>query len=110
MKGRQVALLCLGIAALAVLGTLLYIQQTEEEAPEVDVPRYTADQVIAVAKAYAGECDGSRWSQYIQGEREFYDASWTTLYLGDGKWRVTKECASVTTWTFYEDTGELKAG
>ena len=100
MKGWQVALLCLAIAALSVLGTLLFIRQTE------DIPRYTADQVIAVAKAYAGEeCGGgSRWWEYV----EPYDASWTTVYLGDGKWRVTKECASVTTWTFYEATGELK--
>lgn len=101
MKGWQVALLCLAVAALAVSGTLLFVRQTE------DIPRYTADQVIAVAKAYAGECgDGlvSPWSR----EREPYDASWTAVYLGDGKWKVTKQCASVITWTFYEATGELK--
>ena len=104
MKGWQVALLCLAIAAIAVAGTWLFIRQTEE-VPQVDTPRYTADQVIAVAKAYAGECyRGSRWL----GTGEFYDASWTTVYLGDGKWRVTQECALVTTWTFYEATGELK--
>ena len=106
MKGWQVALLCLAVAALAVVGTLLFIRQTEENTPQVDIPRYTADQVIAVAKAYAGECDPNRWL----AESEAYDASWTVVYLGDGKWRVTKECASVTTWTFYEATGELKAG
>jgi hypothetical protein len=104
MKGWQVALLCLAIAALAVLGTLLFIQQTEEKDPQPDIPRYTADQVIAVAKAYAGECSRYPW----QSNSNDYDASWTTVYLGDGKWRVTKECASVTTWTFYEATGELK--
>ena len=102
MKGWQVILLCLAVAALAVMGTLLFIRQLDE-------PRYTADQVIAVAKAYAGEeCGGGSfpmWSEYV----EPYDASWTTVYLGDGKWRVTKECASVTTWTFYEATGELKS-
>ena len=108
MKGWQVALLCLAIAALAVAGTLLFIRQ-------VDEPRYTADQVIAVAKAYAGEeCGGgSMWSEYV----EPYDASWTTVYLGDGKWKVTKECEGqypwdtttvVGDWTFYEATGELK--
>lgn len=118
MKGWQVALLCLAIAALAVLGTLLYIQQTEEKAPEIDIPRYTADQVITVAKAYAGEeCGGGPtrwWSEYP----EPYDASWATVYLGDGKWKVTKECAGqyrwdtttvVGDWTFYEATGELKS-
>ena len=115
MKGWQVALLCLAIALFAVSGTLLFIRQTEEKAPQVDLPRYTADQVIAVAKAYAGECylGGSWW----QGNVEFYDASWTTVYLGDGKWKVTRECGGqyrwdTTTvpseWTFYEATGELK--
>jgi hypothetical protein len=114
MKGWQVALLCLAIAALAVFGTLLFIRQTEEKAPPVDIPRYTADQVIAVAKAYPGEeCGGSIWSG-----SEPYDASWTTVYLGDGKWKVTKYCRGqyrwettptlVSEWTFYEATGELK--
>ena len=115
MKGWQVALLCLAIALFAVSGTLLFIRQTEEKAPQVDIPRYTADQVIAVAKAYAGEC-GGRWSQYLPELPEPYDASWTTVYLGDGKWRVTKECSGapwetrtvVEDWTFYEATGELK--
>ena len=106
MKGWQVALLCVAIAALAVVGTWLFIRQTEEKAPQVDIPRYTADQVIAVAKAYAGEeCGGGSYSWSV----EPYEASWTTVYLGDGKWRVTKECGSVTTWTFYEATGELKS-
>jgi hypothetical protein len=100
MKGWQVALLCLAVAALAVAGTLLFIRQTE------DIPRYTADQVIAVAKAYTGGgCDSE---------------SWTTVYLGDGKWKVTIKCFNpedrwwsttvVSHWTFYEATGELKPG
>jgi len=119
MKGWQVALLCLAIAALAVLGTLLFLRETEERAPQQDIPRYTADQVIAVAKAYAGECggDSSRWSGYLP---EPYDARWTVVCLGDGKWKVTKECSgggevpwvgySVSEWTFYEATGELISG
>ena len=105
MKGWQVALLCLAIAALAVSGTLLFIRQTE------DIPRYTADQVIAVAKAYAGEeC----------ADQSALDEKWATVYLGDGKWKVTRECSYqgqywwgsrrtvVSDWTFYEATGELK--
>ena len=106
MKGWQVALLCLAVAALAVAGTLLFARQTEDRAPQVDMPRYTADQVIAVAKAYAGEECGSsrRWQEYV----EPYDASWTTVYLGDGEWRVAKKCGSVEEWTFYEATGELR--
>jgi len=107
MKGWQVAILCVAIAAIAVAGTWLFIRQTEERAPQVDIPRYTADQVIAVAKAYAGECGGGDPTRWWEGV-EPYDASWTTVYLGDGKWRVTKRCASVTTWTFYEATGELR--
>jgi len=110
----------MAVAALAVVGTLLFIRYTEENTPQVDVPRYTADQVIAVAKAYAGECSyGSSWSKYIGGSAAggTYDANWTTVYLGDGKWKVTKECGGqyrwdtttvVGDWTFYEATGELK--
>ena len=108
MKGWQVALLCIAIAALSVFGTLLFIRQAEE-APQTDTPRYTADQVIAVAKAFAGEeCGYNWWSPPPPGSSE--KARWTTVYLGDGKWKVTKDCSSVTTWTFYEATGELKAG
>jgi len=115
MKRWQVASLCVVIAVLAVAGTLLFIRQTEE-APQVDTPRYTADQVIAVAKAYAGEeCGGSRFPVWTAEPDE---ARWTTVYLGDGKWKVTKECGGqypwdttttvVGDWTFYEATGELK--
>jgi len=103
MKGWQVALLCLAVAALAVAVTLLFIRQ-------VDEPRYTADQVIAVAKAYAGEECAGQPSE---------DEKWTTVYLGNGKWKVTRECSGqgqlpwsttteVSDWTFYEATGELK--
>jgi len=104
MKGWQVAILCLAIAAIAVAGTWLFIRQTEE-VPQADTPRYTADQVIAVAKGYAGEECGGPYPWWT-GEGD--EPRWTTVYIGDGKWRVTKECASVTTWTFYETTGELR--
>ena len=102
MKAWQVALIGLAVAAIAVMGTLLFVRQTEES-PQTDTPRYTADQVIAVAKAYVGEeCVG-----------------WATVYLGHGKWMVTAECEpkypwlvenTEVTWTFYEATGELKSG
>lgn len=87
MKGWQIALLCLAIAAISVLGTLFFIKQTAED-HQVDTQRYTADQVITVAKAYAGEywVGGSKFL----GENEYRDASWTTVYLGDGKWSVKK--------------------
>ena len=100
MKGWQVALLCLAVAALAVAGTLLFTRP--------DIPGYTADQVIAVAKAYAGEeCGGSSRFASPPGAKP-PEPSWTTVYLGDGKWRVTKKCWSVEEWTFYEATGELR--
>ena len=108
MKGWQVILLCLAVAALAVGGTLLFIQQTEEKAPQLDIPRYTADQVIAVAKAYAGEeCDSSPYPSWVQ---TYEKARWTTVYLGNGKWEVTRNCSPTegVDWTFYEATGELK--
>ena len=114
MKSWQVILLCLAVSAVAVAGTLLFIRQTEERGPQVDIPRYTADQVIAVAEAYAGEeCGGA----------PSLDEKWTTIYLGNGKWNVTRECSYqgqyvwsrgthtvVSDWTFYEATGELKPG
>ena len=114
MKAWQVALSCLAVAAVAVLGTLLFVRQTEDVAPQQDIPRYTADQVIAVAKAYAGECGhgGDYWSRYDPDGPgpvgEPIPASWTTVYLGDGEWRVAKKCGSVEEWTFYEATGELR--
>jgi hypothetical protein len=103
MKGWHVILVCLAVAVLAVVGTLLFVRQGDE-------PRYTADQVIAVAKAYAGEECDNRWS--LEPSEE---ARWTTVYLGDGKWKVTKECEGqvpwdttvVGDWTFYEATGDL---
>lgn len=103
MKGWHIILLCLGVSLLAVGGTLLLTQQAEEEAPQPDIPRYTADQVIAVAKAYTGEECGGKWVL------EPYEATWTTVYLGNGEWAVTKNCSSygVGTWTFYEATGHL---
>lgn len=101
MKTWQVILLCIAVAALSVLGTLLLIRQTE------DIPRYTADQVIAVAKAYAGEECEERDSLFRTWGDE-PNVKWTTVYMGDGKWRVTKECWSLETWTFYETTGELQ--
>ena len=117
MKGWQVALLCVAVAALAVLVTLLFIRETEERAPQQDIPRYTADQVIAVAKAYLGE----RCADAPLGHEK-----WTTVYLGNGQWRVTRLCSRQegagplpwsgysgestfeSDWTFNEATGELE--
>ncbi len=108
MKGLHVILLCLAILFLSVGGVLLFTQGATEKAPQPDIPRYTADQVIEVAKAYAGEeCGAGRIAEY-------YDPKWTTTYLGDGRWEVTKDCSHVgsglgkSTWIFYEATGELK--
>lgn len=75
---------------------------TPEPAP--DVPRYTADQVIAVAEAYSP-------SILIRYET----LSWKVLYVGQGTWLVAKSCVdrlgrnsgTVASWYFYEDTGKL---
>jgi hypothetical protein len=71
--------------------------------PQQNVSRYTADQVIYVAKAKSPSC-----------VREGAVASWDAQYMGDKKWLITKTCGgrlgyvfSKTYWYFYEDTGTL---
>jgi hypothetical protein len=68
-----------------------------------DVSRYTADQVIYVARAKSPSCI-----------REGLTASWSAIYLDNHHWLVTKSCLtprgelwSVTQWDFYEDNGGL---
>jgi hypothetical protein len=68
-----------------------------------DVSRYTADQVIYIARAKSPSCI-----------REGLTASWGATYLGNRQWLVTKSCLTrmgqpwtVTQWDFYEDTGRL---
>jgi len=84
-----------------------------------DTPRYTADQVIIVAKSYSpgpcGSCPGgltplSRWvgGKIVSPEKsEPTEPSWYVEYLGKGVWCVEEGCCGHTYFLFYEDTGKL---
>jgi len=82
-----------------------------------DVPRYTADQVIEVARSYSPDCPGSQatspspraWdTEPMPWDTDSASPSWSVEYLGSGKWLVRKDCESKTSyWHFYEDTGKL---
>jgi hypothetical protein len=68
-----------------------------------DNSRYTADQVIYVAKAKSPSCIPAGLT-----------TSWASQYLGNHQWLITKSCLmpsgkviSITQWDFYEDTGNL---
>lgn len=106
IKPLYAVLAVIGLLLLAIGATLLFTQQAPDLAPAPDIARYTADQVIAVARAYAGdECGLTKWQQ-----ERYPKARWTTEYLGNGKWKVTKDCspyAAKSSWTFYESTGKL---
>jgi len=108
MKPLTLLALVLGITLFVGGAIAIVALQSNEPTPtqDFDIPRYTADQVIAVARAYAGdECGITRW----QHER-FPEASWATVYGGNGQWKVTKNCGSFPgskSWIFYEATGQL---
>jgi len=87
-----------------------------------DVPRYTADQVIEVARSYSPHCrrppflrpsweQGSDYVPTCGPGEDNVEASFGIEYLGDGVWSVTKTCpvnsACSASWYFYEDTGKL---
>ena len=88
--------------------------ETEPEQSSVaDVPHYTVDQVIMVAKSISPDCRqkipgwvGYRCSLYEDAEPIF-----TAEYLENGVWIVTKTCPVNSeydgSWNFYEDNGEL---
>ena len=82
---------------------------TESSQVERDVPHYTADQVIYVARAAAPECVPAKLA-----------TSWDVEYFSHGKWSVTQTCYvaygygvdqrkvySTRQYYFYEDTGKL---
>jgi hypothetical protein len=86
-----------------------------------DTPRYTADQVIMVAKSYSpGYCGPCSYAPqrplpYLEGEKWVYteepeptEPGWYVEYIGKGVWCVEKSCCGVhTDFLFYEDTGKL---
>jgi hypothetical protein len=58
-----------------------------------DVPRYTADQVLTLAKNY----DPAPCSLFVEPK-------WEATYMGHGKWHAIKTCGSYpySHYTFYE--------
>jgi len=76
--------------------------------PQPDIPQYTTDQVIAVAKDFSPEIPAGY-------EYACKSLSWTATYIGQGTWVVTKICIDslgvrrgfLRTWYFYEDTGRF---
>ena len=97
-----VVLLCIVLVAAGVL----WYHSTSQ-----DIPRYTADQVIEVAKSYSPECPTLGRVPAFQAweSTDPSSPSWAVEYLGSGKWLVTKDCPTKTTyWHFYEDTGKLR--
>jgi hypothetical protein len=84
-----------------------------------DTPRYTADQVIIVAKGYnPGYCapcpNALRPLPRLVGGKFVYpeepeprEPSWYVEYIGKGVWCVQKGCCEYTYFLFYEDTGKL---
>ena len=80
---------------------------TESSQVERDVPRYTADQVIYIARAADPGCKVAAKMT----------ATWDVEYQNNGKWLVTKTCHwntvnktkySTTQYYFHESTGKLK--
>ena len=95
------------VTAVLVL-VLGIISCAQTQAPPPDIPRYTADQVIAVAKAGA-------INPLTPFYREKTDELWSAEYIKYGVWRLKREFVlkrvgslySVDWWQFNEDTGKL---
>ena len=97
---------------LLVIG-LIFAVSCEEPAPteQPDIPKYRADQVIAVASAYSPTF--SKWEQarYVCEEKP----AWSAEYLSQGVWMVKKyairrlggEKVPIEGWYFHENNGQL---
>jgi len=82
--------------------------------PTKDISRYTADQVILVAKNYSPEprCWSYREALSQPGGVILCEAEWTWAveYSGNGIWHVDKKCPCndmILQWYFHEDTGKF---
>ena len=88
-----------------VIGCTRSTAPTQVPATTPDVARYTADQVIYVAKSYSPTCLMDR------------TPSFTVTYEGHGVWLVKKYCITNVgynklfdqQWYFYESSGKLVA-
>lgn len=109
-KVSRLILIVIAICVISLGGVLIYAQQKSQTPPasaptQQLSPRYTADQVIAVAKAYAGEGRGiAKWQQ-----ERYPEANFKCIYLGNGEWIVSKDSFPFgnQSWTFIEATGQL---
>jgi len=88
---------------LVMVAGIIGCDQTVTPAPQPDIPRYTADQVIYIASSNSPTCIGKSVP------------AWAVEYIGNGRWLATKKCVfgpaqvvlSTEKWYFYEDTGKL---
>ncbi len=68
--------------ALCTLLASTLLTACSTPAPPPDIARYTADQVIAVAKSYAGDtCGSTKWQQ-----DRYPKPTWKVEYVGQGVW------------------------
>jgi len=96
------------IVVLWVLLALAFLMACGTPAPPPDIPRYTADQVIEVAKA-------GTHNPLPDWQRAKVDITWTAEYMGEGYWKVTRNIFvknggrfySGASWKFNERTGKL---
>jgi len=91
-----------------VIGLIFTVGCEEQEQP--DIPRYTADQVIAVAQANSPTFPATI---VRQGYNE--KPAWSAEYLGEGVWLVKKYAVHTLTnvqvnyegWYFHENNGQI---
>ena len=94
------------IVTAVIILTLVVVgcSQPQTTTPKPDIPRYTADQVIAVLKAYS--------PNFPPGYSYLKTASWSAVYKGNGLWLVEKygidaqgfNRGVVNRWVFNEKT------
>jgi len=97
---------------LLVIG-LIFAVSCEEPAPteQPDIPKYRADQVIAVASAYSPTFSKQEQFGYQCEEKP----AWSAEYLSQGVWMVKKyairhlggEKVYIEGWYFHENNGQL---
>jgi len=104
-----------GLVLLAVGGTLFFTLRAPEPTPtaQPDIPRYTADQVIDVARSYYPA---------TEAEKRYVDIAWELKYIGKGVWQVDRIYVWKEgvpghyagsrnlndSWFFHETTGEFE--
>ena len=90
----------------------LIIQSCSSEIESPDTPKYTADQVIAVASAKYPTFHKTIQARYVIEETP----TWEVEYIGDGTWMVYQYARHIRTgerylfkgYAFYEANGKLE--